>query len=106
MSSDQAAWVAALDALERDVASIEAMLETPRHAEEVTERVEPWQPPTGLGPLPPDLVPRAKELLARQSAAVEKLTRLMAVNRQQTALVARLETGAVRGIPEYVDRTV
>ncbi|PZM97414.1 MAG: hypothetical protein DIU79_02620 [Actinobacteria bacterium] len=106
MSGDtRAAWVAVLDALERDVAAVEAMLSAPHDIDE-RERVEPWQPPAGLGPLPSDLVPRAERLLARQTAVTRQLTRHMAANRQQSALVARLETGAVRGGPEYVDRTL
>ena len=52
MSGDtRAAWVAVLDALERDVAAVEAMLSAPHDIDE-RERVEPWQPPAGLGPLP------------------------------------------------------
>jgi hypothetical protein len=99
------AWADALDALELDVATTEAMLaEQHRFAE--APAADPWRPPEGLGPLPLDLRPRADAILARQVAAAAELTRRLAANRQQSAVVARIETGERVKRPAYLDRAL
>ncbi|WP_091555857.1 hypothetical protein [Micromonospora pattaloongensis] len=96
------AWTAALDALELDVAAAEALLaETHRASDNALP--DPWRPPGGIGPLPLDLRPRAEAILARQTAAAQALARQMVMNRQQTAMVARFETGGSQTGPAYVD---
>ncbi|WP_065963878.1 hypothetical protein [Curtobacterium sp. UCD-KPL2560] len=62
--ADHAAWVAVLDALERDLTA---------------EATTTWTEPTGLGPLPRDLVGRASRLLAAQR---DRMATLEAERRQ------------------------
>ncbi|ROS25789.1 hypothetical protein [Cellulomonas sp. PhB150] len=75
-----ASWRGALDALELDVAWVEEALRAAHlpAADEVA-RLAAWVPPTGLGPLPADLVVRATALLDRQTqvarATIEAITR-------------------------------
>jgi hypothetical protein len=97
------AWTAALDELELDVAAVEAQL-TGEHAAREHPLTDPWRPPAGLGPLPLELRQRADAILARQLAATEALARGMVVNRQQAALLERVQT-AQRPVPRpaYVD---
>ncbi|GIJ50834.1 hypothetical protein Val02_77200 [Virgisporangium aliadipatigenens] len=95
-----AAWRAALDAMEADVARIERLA---RGAQEDDEQ-EPWTPPAGLGPLPPELKARAEELLARQQAATHDVAVALGHNRRHAAFAARVESGdpgAPR--PGYID---
>jgi hypothetical protein len=97
------AWTAALDELELDVEAVEALLDG-EHATRDNPRTDPWRPPTGLGPLPLELRPRADAILARQLAATEAVARGLVVNRQQAALLDRMQTArrpAPR--PAYID---
>ncbi|MEV1288095.1 hypothetical protein [Micromonospora sp. NPDC049679] len=96
------AWTRALDEMELDVAAAEALL-TETHRASDTALPDPWRPPAGIGPLPLKLLPRAQRLLARQTAAAQALARQMVANRQQTAMVARIETGESLNRPAYVD---
>jgi hypothetical protein len=97
------AWTAALDELELDVESVEALLEG-EHATRDHPVNDPWRPPTGLGPLPLELRPRADAILARQLAATEAITRGMIVNRQQAALLERVQTAQKPALrPAYID---
>jgi hypothetical protein len=99
------AWGAALDELELDVATIEAMLEDEhRHAE--TPPASLWKPPTELGALPLELKPRADEILTRQLKAAQEIARRLTANRQQIAVTARIETGEAVKRPLYVDRAM
>ena len=99
------AWAAALDALELDVAAVEAMLEDEhRHAE--TPPADLWKAPTDLGALPLELRPRADEILTRQLKAAQEIARRLTSNRQQTAMTARIETGEAVKRPVYVDRAM
>ena len=95
-------WTTALDALELDVSRAEAMLaEEHRIADEPAH--DPWHPPPHIGPLPLDLRPRADAILARQIAAAEAIAGKLASNRQQSAVVARMETGERVKRPVYLD---
>jgi hypothetical protein len=99
------AWTAALDELELDVSSVEAMLaDEHRHAE--TEPADLWRPPTELGALPLELKPRADEILTRQLKAAEEIARRLTANRQQMAMTSRIETGESIKRPVYVDRAM
>jgi len=105
MGADQwyEAWQAALDELELSVEAVEAQLRG-AHADRDRPVTDPWRPPAGLGPLPLELRPRADAILARQLAATEALTRGILANRQQAALLDRVQTAqrpAVR--PVYLD---
>ncbi len=97
------AWVAALDELDLSIEQAEALLVSDHEAREY--RVpDPWQPPQGLGPLPLDLKPRADAILARQLATSRALAQAMVVNRQQSALLSRVDQTR-RGVPRpaYID---
>jgi len=93
-------WVAALDELELDVFATAALLNDDHRARELP--APRWQPPTGLGPLPADLRPRADAILGRQIAVAEVLTRTLASNRRQAALAARMQNHAGH-VPAYID---
>jgi hypothetical protein len=98
-----AAWSAALDELEMDVAEAEALI-AGDHLLRDTPTSDPWRPPAGLGPLPLDLRPRADAILARQISTAEQITRALATNRRQAAVTARIETGsAPASRPSYID---
>jgi hypothetical protein len=99
------AWTSALDALELDVAATEAMLSDERRNAEHPP-ADLWRPPTELGALPLDLRPRADEILARQLSAAEEIARRLTSNRQQTAMVAKIETGTPVSRPVYFDRAM
>jgi hypothetical protein len=102
----RAEWLAALDALEADVSSVEQMI-----LDDHRFRDHPitghWAPPAGIGSLPLDLVPRADEILARQMAAAKAIVIAIAVNRRQATAVARIEVGS-RGAPRpaFVDQAL
>ncbi len=97
------AWVAALDALEADVESVERMIDS-EHRERDLPAAAPWAPPSGLGPLPLDLRPRADGILARQLAAAQALSSAIVMNRRQAAVTARVEVGTSgKAVPSYVD---
>lgn len=101
----RAAWTAALDEMALDVAATESMLAAQHRGVDLPPAA-PWQPPVGLGPLPADLRPRAESILARQLAVAEEIAHQLATNRQQTAMVARMETGAAGSGPVYLDCAV
>ena len=99
------AWSTALDELELDVATIEAMLDDEhRHAE--TPPADIWKPPTELGALPLELRPRADEILTRQLKAAEEIARRMTATRQQMTMTTKIETGEAVKRPVYVDRAM
>jgi hypothetical protein len=99
-------WVAALDALEADVAQIETLLAEDHLLRDVP-LADPWTPPEGLGPLPIELRPRADAVLARQLAAAGALTLALATTRRQAVVAGRIETGS-QGAPRpaYVDYAI
>jgi hypothetical protein len=98
-----AEWAAALDELEADVVSVEAML-TDDHLMRDNPVTDPWSPPQGLGPLPLDLRPRADGILSRQLAAAQQITLALATNRRQAAFAAKVEVGAQGAArPAYLD---
>ena len=98
-----AAWGAALDALELEADEVEQML---RHRDVLeTAPVTPvtFTPPDGLGPLPLALADRARRLVQRQLDLSRELTIAMAGNRQQARLVGRLHREAIDDVPVFVD---
>lgn len=103
MSTDwRDAWTAALDELEMDVASTEAMLADARRLNETPE-ADPWRPPQDLGALPLELAPRADEILTRQLRAAEEIARRLTSTRQQQVVTGRIETGERMKRPLYLD---
>ncbi|WP_432830367.1 hypothetical protein [Dactylosporangium sp. CA-092794] len=101
----EAAWSAALDALELEADAVERML---RHRDMLLA-AEPdravFTPPAGLGPLPLALTERARRLMQRQLDLSRELSIAIAGNRQQSRLVARLqrEGGTGHTPPVFVD---
>lgn len=99
-------WTAAVDALEADVAAVEAML-ADDHLLRDHPTTDPWQPPQGLGPLPLDLRARADAILQRQIATTRAITIALAANRRQAAMASRIETGAHGAArPAYLDHAM
>lgn len=108
MTTDEwrAAWIAALDECEADVAEVEAMLVESHRLQKLPTRT-PWQPPVNLPQLPLDLRPRADAILQRQLAAAQALSTAMTANRRQAAVVSRIENGnAGKNPPAYVDQAL
>ena len=101
-TSWQGAWAAALDRLESDVASAEALL-VEEHLLRELPLTNPWRPPAGLGPLPVDLRPRADQVLARQLAVAERLAAVMTGTARQAAVITRIDNGHEAPRPNYVD---
>jgi hypothetical protein len=97
-----AAWSAALDALEADVTRVEQL--TRGQVDPTAVEVEPWTPPTDLGPLPREFRARAEALVARQQAATHDVAMALAINRRHAAFAAKVESGD-QGAPRpgYID---
>ncbi|MFC8923850.1 hypothetical protein [Cellulosimicrobium sp. NPDC057127] len=76
--------VAATAAWERVLDELETMAgDAGEHAgESAVARLLAWEPPQGLGPLPPSLVERALDVVARLGGAVGGLHAAMASNRR------------------------
>ena len=99
----RSAWVQALDELEADVEAVERMIRE-EHRSQDLPAATPWDPPSGLGPLPLDLRPRADSILTRQLEAAKAAAMAITVNRRQTAFAAKVEVGtAGKAVPTYVD---
>jgi hypothetical protein len=88
-----AAWIAALDDLEKDVTAVEAVVRGDVHPGAEPPEIAPWLPPAGLGPLPPELKARAEEVLARQQAATHDVALALGTNRRHAAFAAKVEAG-------------
>jgi hypothetical protein len=100
------AWIAALDALDADVARVEELLADGQRIRD-TPLTDPWSPPAGLGPLPLDLQPRADAILTRQLNAARQLAISIAANRRHAAFAAKVEVGGYgKAPPTYVDRAM
>ena len=106
MTADwRTAWTEALDALELDVTATEAML-AGEHLAAEHPAADPWQPPAAIGVIPQELRSRAAAILQRQLSAAEQASRQLVSNRQQQAMVARIETGGAAPQPIYLDRAL
>jgi hypothetical protein len=98
----RSAWTSALDELELDVVAVEAML-CDQHRDYEHAPASLWRPPTDLSALPLSLRPRADEILTRQLAAAQEISRRLTATRQQAAMVGRIETGEAVKRPAYLD---
>lgn len=98
---DVEAWAEVLDRLERDVAQSEELARTGGQA----RPVEAWVPPVLRGPLPDELLDRARTLLDRQLAARSVLAAQVLENRaqQQAHPAPRHGAHAATAAPAYVD---
>ncbi len=95
------AWTTALGELELEVNRAEALLKS---AETEAPEVSQWAPPSHIGPLPAELLDRAKALHAKQMRVTQAIMTALTHNRAQAAVTARMETGHVAPRPVYVDR--
>ncbi len=103
MAEWREAWIAALDAMEADVEAVERMIRDEHRSQELPS-ADPWTPPSGLGPLPLDLRPRADVILSRQLEAARAAALAITANRRQTAFAARVEVGTPgKAVPTYLD---
>ena len=78
-------WREALDRLEAHADRAEQLIRG--HA---APHEPPWQPPTDLGPIPDEFVPRARQLLARQQRLMSAIPALMADNHHQRKVATRV----------------
>jgi hypothetical protein len=100
-TDNRAAWEAVLDRLENDAAKVEQVLFSGEMPELAT-----WELPRTHGPIPEDLLPRAREIQRRQAAAMEVLYEALRATRRHQALTDRVNrTTATRPSPAYVDIT-
>jgi len=94
----EAAWDAALTALELDVDVAERML----GHDHLPATPDPWTVPTGLGPLPAALADRARALLDRQ-VEVSRRVAEAAVLARRHGQVAQAMRSAPPALPVYLD---
>jgi hypothetical protein len=93
-------WESELDRLELEVLRVERMLGGggPMPSDS-------WTPPAVRGPIPDDLVLRARDLLERQERASTALREALAAAHKQIAFGTRVSdaTAAAPPVPVYVD---
>ena len=94
----------ALDRLELDVDEAEALLAS-NQPEPPVDPLADWTPPPVRGPMPADLVPRARLVLERQLAVTHLLTQRLASNTQQQRLARAVRETGQPDIPVYLDIT-
>ena len=90
-----AGWAVTLDRFADHLAHQRAMLD-----QGAPEQIEAFRPASDLGPLPPTLLPRARELQTQADALVEVLTHARA---RTAAALERLAEPQERARPAYVD---
>ena len=97
-----AAWTQVFDRIEAITAAAEAQVQdiTTPHEDESG----PWEVPTVSGPIPEELVERARELWGRQEFLLEVMPILMTEMRQQMQIIEK-HTYATSGRPSstYID---
>ncbi|RZU34538.1 hypothetical protein [Blastococcus saxobsidens] len=101
-------WHEALTELEGDVLDAQETLARGR-VEEIAawgRRTTDWVPPTGLGPVPPDLRERAARLLQHQLAVAEALVERITQSQKQRTLAARMSYGPERPVASFIDRAL
>lgn len=84
-------WTSVLDQLEARIAEQRAALDAGEAG-----MVTPFMPPEDLGPLPPELLPRARELLRESDDLVAELAGNVAHIRQDLAVVRTVGASAGR----------
>ncbi|WP_018685611.1 hypothetical protein [Actinokineospora enzanensis] len=97
------AWAAALDRLEADVDSAEALLNDEHMLRDLPAH-DPWHPPPGLGPLPLDLRPRADAVLRRQLDVAARMATAMTSAAKHSLVLGKMGDDAREPArPSYVD---
>ena len=101
----RAEWVAALERLECDVETAEALLAVENLTEEsvASLAIPAWEPPVMRAPLPSDLEPRARLVLERQLAVAYLLTEKLTRTNKHRELTDRLRSNTHPDVPVYVD---
>jgi hypothetical protein len=98
----RAAWESALDDLELTLEETEHLLRG-GHLDSASPAT-PWTPPSLPGPLPPEMVARARELLTRQHDMVARTAQAALSARTNASFVDRLtDTRSTGRVPIYVD---
>lgn len=99
--TDAPTWEQALDALEHHIRDAEALLNGDAEELDISE----WTKPHGLGPMPAHLVDRAMALRARQATLMAVIPVVLAENRKQRQMAARMDTAPDRRRADavYVD---
>lgn len=93
------AWTIELDRLELDVIRAERGVREDRPL-----RTDDWRPPSSIGPIPPGLVARARDLRERQERCLDQMAeRLGGAARQHALTVAVSRATVGDGVPVYVD---
>ncbi len=94
-------WREALDRLEAHAERAEQMI-----GGDGDPGQEPWLPPTGLGPIPDEFVPRARQLLARQQKLMEAIPAMLSDKHQQRQVADRVaDATTAPHHPVYLDIT-
>jgi len=94
-------WASALDELESSVIVAE---QTVRTGSTLTD-IAPWEPPSGLGPIPADQVERARGLAERQRTVLEELRPAIGRVRRQWELTQKISQATAQRRPAiYIDR--
>jgi hypothetical protein len=92
-------WETALDRLELDVLRAERKLADPDAPE-----LDPWDEPDLVGPMPADLVERARALLERQRALRERMAVTVQDLRRHHEFASRVDRATARASrPVYLD---
>jgi hypothetical protein len=92
-------WETALDRLELDVILAERKLEDAEAPD-----LEPWDEPELVGPIPADLVDRARAILARQRAVRDRLAASAQDVRRHQDFATRVDRATARtSRPVYLD---
>ena len=94
-SGEHLHWETALDRLELDVLLAERMLADPAGSHRPTH--EPWDEPTLSGPIPADLVERAKALRDRQARVEAQLVQTVGSIGRQHRFADRVDRATGRG---------
>lgn len=94
-------WREALDRLEKHADNAELLL-----GGDDAPAVDPWEPPTDLGLMPDEFLPRARMLLERQQRLMEAIPAILSDNRQQLRVADRVSNATThRTVPVYLDVT-
>jgi hypothetical protein len=88
-------WSAVLDRLESDLA----------RAEVPGALTDTWQPPPGIGPLPPELAARARALLVAQTATLARMQDEHVSILRHTAAIESIPTRRGARRPVYLDHS-
>ncbi|NOJ60497.1 hypothetical protein [Arthrobacter sp. 260] len=91
-------WEAVLDTMERGIATAA----NAQH-DDAVDASPGWHPPSDPGPLPADLVGRARRIQAAQRSIVDQLRSAVRENRQHHALLGAVNASTARPGAVYLD---